>query len=207
MPILATGKPHTVLNRHTKRASHARGFTLLEIMLVMAVMAVMAAFVLPNLFRPAEAGLKDASRHMVRLLHLAGEEAQLRGQSLRWKAYADHYVFELADERGQWQTMNEPPFDAQMMNEGVSIAALTLAEGIGFYDAVQLTAQADGAAGFSDATGQGEKTDEGPLLGTVVFRSDGMLSIADLSLHAVVGDVLIQLRPGPAGIRVVEAQP
>jgi len=176
-------------------------------MLVLAVMAVVAGFVLPNLFRPASAALDDTARHTVRLLHLAAEEAQLRGMPLRWNAYADHYVFELAAEGGEWQALSEPPFEARTLPEGISISEVKLAEGVQFF-----------MAGLSDSASQGNGTAGGeaqaarvegkkPPLGTVVFMSDGMLSVADVSLHAEEGDVLIELRPGPAGIRVVEAAP
>jgi len=193
----------------------ARGFTLLELMLVLVVMAVVASFVLPNLFQPSNAALDDSARRMVRLLHLASEEAQLRGTSLRVNAYADHYDFELAGDGGQWQALSEAPFDAQSLPEGVSISEVKLSEGVQFYGGIAAqdsfgTNQTDamqGTSGTSSSQGSDAKKAEKAPLGSLTLMSDGMLTLADISLHAASGDVLIELRPGPGGIRIVENQP
>ncbi len=192
---------------------HTRGFTLLELILVLLVMAVVSAFVLPNLFRPASAQLDDSARRMVRLLHLAAEEAQLRGTSLRFNLWSDHYAFELADDSGQWQPMSEVPFSGQLFPEGVSINGVKMTEGVQFYGDMQDTtpAKQDDAAqdgsGPSLAQGSEGGKAEKPPLGMIVLMSDGMLTLADVRLHAASGDVLLELRPGPGGIRVAEERP
>jgi len=169
-------------------------------MLVLAVMAVVAGFVLPNLFRPSTTSLDDTSRHLVRLLHLASEEAQLRGMQLRWKAYGDHYAFDLAGEGGEWQALNEPPFTGQKLPDGVTISEVKLSEGVQMF-----------MPGVSDVRAEEANTQqsgkEKAPLGTVVFMSDGMLTLADVQLHAAAGDRRIELRPGPAGIRMLDNNP
>ncbi len=182
-----------------------RGFTLLEIMLVMAVMAMVAAFVLPNMFRPATATLNDTARHLVRLLHVASEEAQLRGVPLRWNAYADHYQFQLANNKGEWQAFSEPPFAAQALPDDVKITEVRLADGLGLgfagdtglATATDKTMQTIDFKNKSKLSGKG-----GKAIGSVVFMSDGMLSVADVFLHANAGELRLELRPGPAGIRI-----
>jgi len=204
MPILATGKLLTAgQSGRSNNLPRARGFTLLEIMVVMLVMAIVAAFVIPNLFRPATATLNDAARHLVRLLHVASEEAQLRSAPLRWNAYADHYEFQVADNKGEWQMLSEPPFAAQALPEGVKISDVRLADGLtqGF--------NLDGLNTFfttEKAKNSAEKDKEKPLA-SVVFMSDGMLSVADVFLQAPSGELVLELRPGPAGIRVREDMP
>lgn len=188
---------------------HARGFTLLELMLVLVVMAVVASYVLPNLFRPASAPLDESARRMVRLLHLASEEAQLRGLPLRINVRSDRYDFELAGDGGQWLPLNEAPFGAQTLPEGVSISEMKLAEGVQFYGGIA----APDAVGTDQGSGQTEarspdgKKPEKALLGSITLMPDGMLTLADLTLHAASGDALIELRPGPGGIRTVDRQP
>jgi len=220
MPISATGKATVKQPASVSAPSlpaplnvlSQRGFTLLEIMLVLAVMAVVAGFVLPNLFRPSTASLDDTSRHLVRLLHLASEEAQLRGMQLRWKAYDDHYAFELTGGGGEWQALNEPPFTNQKLPDGVTISEVKRSEGVQFFMPSVTDARANAADaqqssvdGSADKRRQSEK--EKVPLGTVVFMSDGMLTLADVKLHTVAGDARIELRPGPAGIRVLDNTP
>jgi len=218
MPISATGKatvkqpapvnlpslpaPLNVLSQ--------RGFTLLEIMLVMAVMAMVAGLVLPNLFRPATDPLDNASRHMVRLLHLASEEAQLRGVPLRWNAYADHYTFELAGEGGEWQALTGQPFAIRSLPAGVSISDIRLANGAQFFMPSVSPPMSEGdqqSAGDLTTGTTRPPAGEKPPLGSVVFMSDGMLTLADVHLHSLAGDARLELRPGPAGIRILGAQP
>jgi len=220
MPISATGKA-TVKHSDSPSATflpaplnvlRQRGFTLLEIMLVLAVMAVVAGFVLPNLFRPSSASLDDTSRHLVRLLHLASEEAQLRGMQLRWKAYGDHYGFDLAGESGEWQTLNEPPFTGQQLPDGVTISEVKLSEGVQMFMPGVSDVRAEGEkAQLSSADGRADKGKQSGKemapLGTVVFMSDGMLTLADVQLRAAAGDRRIELRPGPAGIRMLDNNP
>jgi len=187
---------------------HTRGFTLLEIMLVMVVMAAVAAFVLPNLFRPATATLDDSARHLARLLRLASEEAQLRGVPLRWNAWSDHYNFELAADGSEWQPLTDQPFASQPLPDGVSISEVKLADGVQFFSGA--VSQFD--TGTGDAAPDGgdtdkQKTSEKAPLGSVVLMSDGMLSLADVRLHSAAGEVHIELRPGPAGIRIVDGGP
>jgi len=176
-------------------------------MLVMAVMAMVAAFVLPNMFRPATASLHDTARHLARLLHVAAEEAQLRGVPLRWQAYADPYEFQIADSKGAWQTLSEAPFAAQKFPDDIQISELRLADGYGFNFAGY-----SGAESVQDKMTQANdsesiKNKDKKLIGSVVFMSDGMLSVGDVFLHGAAGDVVIELRPGPAGIRVRKAGP
>lgn len=188
---------------------HARGFTLLELMLVLVVMAVVASYVLPNLFRPDRASLDESARRMVRLLHLASEEAQLRGLPLRIHVRSDRYDFELAGDGGQWLLLNEAPFGAQTLPEGVSISEMKLAEGVQFYGGIAAldAAGTDQGSGQTEARSPDGKKPEKALLGSITLMPDGMLTLADLTLHAASGDALIELRPGPGGIRIVDRQP
>jgi len=222
MPISATGKRQALALPPMPLAPLSRGFTLLELMLVLVVMAVVASFVLPNLFQPAGAALDDSARRMVRLLHLAAEEAQLRGTSLRFNAKSDRYTFELAGDDGQWQMLSEAPFAERILPEGVSISEVKLAEGVQFYGGLaaqdsagssssgsssigSTSGNAPGAGGQTDAKSRDATNAEQATLGSVTLMSDGMLSLGEIQLHSKQADVQIELRPGPGGIRIVDA--
>jgi len=206
MPISATGNQRASRILSLRPTPSARGFTLLELMLVMAVMAVVAGLVLPNLFQPARGSLDDSARRMVRLLHLAAEEAQLRGTSLRFNAWADHYNFELAGESGQWALLTEPPFTRRDLPDDVRVSEVKLAEGVAFYGSLSGRSDKPDSPASSQADSQaGDKAaGEQPPLGSVVLMSDGMLTLADVNLHSSSGDVHIELRPGPGGIHLTE---
>ncbi|MDX8392800.1 MAG: type II secretion system protein [Mariprofundaceae bacterium] len=197
MPILVTGSSPTL------PVTSNRGFTLLEIMLVMALMAIVAAFVGPNLFRPAGSGLNDTTRHLVRILHLASEEAQVRGFPLRWVAYADHYEFQVADNAGEWQRLNEPPFMPERLPEGVNISEIKLENSM--MQGFNSSGLSFDKLSIKEISGSSEKEEES--LGSVEFMSDGMLSLSDVLLHTAAGHATLELRPGPAGIRVRKEMP
>ncbi|MDQ6965768.1 MAG: GspH/FimT family pseudopilin, partial [Mariprofundaceae bacterium] len=205
MPISATGRQQAKAFQSMLITPQSRGFTLLELMLVLVVMAVVASFVLPNLFQPAGASLDDSARRMVRMLHLAAEEAQLRGTSLRFNAKSDRYNFELAGDDGQWQILSEALFAERMLPEGVSISEVKLAEGVQFYGGLanrdSVGPDSGGVQGASDQTDA--KKAEQVTLGSVTLMSDGMLSLGEIQLHSKQADVQIELRPGPGGIRIV----
>lgn len=172
----------------------------------MVVMAVVAGLVLPNLFQPARGSLDDSARRMVRLLHLAAEEAQLRGTSLRFNAWPDHYNFELAGENGQWTPLTEPPFERRDLPDDVRVSEVKLAEGVAFYGGLSgRSDKPEGSASQADSLTGDKAAGEQDPLGSVVLMSDGMLTLADLGLHSSSGDVKIELRPGPGGIHLAES--
>ncbi|MDQ6986924.1 MAG: prepilin-type N-terminal cleavage/methylation domain-containing protein [Mariprofundaceae bacterium] len=199
MPTSATGSSLTASTAYRNAAQpRLRGFTLLEIMLVIAVMAIVAGFVIPNLFRPATATLDDAARQLVRLLHVASEEAQLRSAPLRWNAYSDHYEFQVADSKGEWHMLSAPPFRAQALPHGVKISDIRLA------DSLMQGFNSDNIEPYSikEKTNDASDKNKKPPLASLMFMSDGMLSVADVFLQSPSGDLVLELRPGPAGIRV-----
>jgi len=164
--------------------SSQAGFTLLEIMLVLLIMAVVSAMVLPNVFSPPSARLADEGRYLRQVLHLAAEEAQLRNIPLRWSAYANRYVFEMPDTEGAWQPMGERPFTPHDLPEGIHIESVQLQDGLPQPE---------------------NTTDKYPPLGRVTLFSDGMLTLADVTLVSESGWLQMQLRPGPGGIHIVKA--
>jgi len=165
-------------------ATSAWGFTLLEIMLVLLIMAVVSAMVLPNVFSPPSARLADEGRYLRQVLHLAAEEAQLSNIPLRWSAYANRYVFEIPDAKGAWQPMHEKPFAVHVLPDGIHIESVQLQDGLPQPE---------------------DTTDKHPSLGRVTLFSDGMLTLADVTLASESDRLQMQLRPGPNGIQIVEA--
>jgi len=161
----------------------ARGFTLLEIMVVLVIIAAISAIAIPHLFSSPENRLKDEGRHLASLLRLAEEEAQLRGAPIRWTAFADRYQFELPDADGAWRLMRERPFAPQVLPKGTRIESVRLQDGMPQPD---------------------ESRDAHPPLGHVILFSDGMTSVGEVVLTEGGRRLRIVLRPGPGGIHVVK---
>ena len=175
-------------SRLCARQCRARGFTLLEILLVLLIMAIATAMVLPNAFSPPSARLAEEGRHLRQVLQLASEEAQLRGMPLRWTAFAQHYVFEVLDGEGKWRRLSDRVFVSHSLPDGVRIQHVRLQDGMSY-------------PGLPPA---GSPTQEDPPLGRVVLLPDGMLSMADVTLVSASGRLQLTLRPGPGGIRIAE---
>jgi len=87
--------------------------------------------------------------------------------------------------------------------EGVKITDVRLADGLirGF--------NSNDLNTYSTTKKETDTVDENKEkpLASVVFMSDGMLSVADVFLQAPSGELVIELRPGPAGIRVRKDAP
>jgi len=159
------------------------GFTLLEIMLVLLIMALATATVLPNLFTSASAGLADEGRRLRQVLRLAMEEAQLRGVPVRWTAYANRYVFEIPDGTSEWRSLREKPFAPDSLPEKIRIESVQSQDGLPW---------------------SGRSVKRNMPLGQVTLLPDGMLTPTDVTLASPSDHLRIRLRPGPAGIRIVE---
>ncbi len=164
-------------------ASYARGFTLLEIMVVLVIIAAISAIAIPHLFSSPERRLKDEGRHLASLLRLAEEEAQLRGVPIRWTAFADRYRFELPDADGAWQVMRERPFAPRSLPKGMRIESVRLQDGM---------------------PQPNESRDDHSPLGHVTLFPDGMLSVGEVVVAEGAKHLRIVLRPGPGGIHVAK---
>lgn len=159
----------------------ARGFTLLELLLVILIMALAAALVIPDMRPHPAAGLERQAGRLQQVLRLALEEAELRGMPLRWSAFPDRYEFELADANGRWRRMREKPFQPVRLQNGVRIADVRLQDGL--------------PRSGSVAAGSG-------VLAHIVLSPAGTPAAADIVLAAGVARLHLRLRPGPDGIHL-----
>ena len=68
-------KPQSIEPRRSRFAARARGFTLLELVLVLAVMAIGAALVVPALINPTRSEVRSVAADVIRALRLSREHA------------------------------------------------------------------------------------------------------------------------------------
>ncbi len=169
------------------------GFTLLEIMLVIVIMAVVAALLAPRFQDFSSPSLNDEARRLAQALQLASEEAQFTGMPVRWRAYPDHYLFQVWSNSG-WETMPEAAFAEHALPEELQVATIH-----------NLKAwNQSGETVFGEDLGLAAEK-EAPL-GTLLLLPDGFSDMADIRLQRGEEEEVadIQVRPGPGGIRVAE---
>jgi len=177
---------------HLNLKYYTRGFTLIEIMLVLVLMAVLTAMVAPNFFAATQTDVASEARWMQKVLRLASEDAQLDGRPVRCSLYPDHMLFETPNMKGRWQAMQDPLLQQNIPMPPVQILRVRL----------------DGDSNSPDFFAQTDiLTHEKPPLARIVFRGDGSVTPAHITLGIPEQsqDIReIQLRSGPGGIRVVQ---
>ncbi|CAG9183599.1 GspH/FimT family pseudopilin [Cupriavidus respiraculi] len=80
------------------RARRARGFTLLELLVVMVIAGIVVSMVAINATPNERGRVLDDGQRVARLFELAQEEAQLRARAIAWEA-----------DRGGWRFLEASP--------------------------------------------------------------------------------------------------
>jgi len=107
-----------------RRRPRARGFTLVELLVVIVIAAVALAMVAINGLPGSQRGLRFEAERLAQILSLAREEAQVRGQPIRLQADASGYRFLILKER-QWRPLlDDADLRARAWEEPTGIAVL-----------------------------------------------------------------------------------
>jgi len=112
----------------------ARGFTLLELLVVTVIVAVMVALAGAQLARGTSDLVRDDSERLAVMLQAARQEAILQGRVFAFGAARDSYRFLRLDRDGKLKLANDELLRPQRLSIGVAIEELKL-EGAG--DATQ----------------------------------------------------------------------
>jgi len=169
----------------------AKGFTLIEILLVIVIMTVLTAMVAPNFFAATEASVANEARYMQKVLRLASEEAQLSGKPVRCSVYSDQLIFELPAQDGTWQKLQD-----ELLAQDTPKAPVKV-----------LQAQLDG-----DVIGEDmrmiDNQENVPPLARFMLWPDGNVSAGEITLGIPKQreQRTIQLRAGAGGIRVLKPE-
>jgi general secretion pathway protein H len=92
------------LDRNERRPQSARGFTLIEILVVIIIISIVISVVTINFFHDEKQSLNDEARRLALLLEHAREEAMLTGRPIAWSAGEGKYEFLELDKEGKWAT-------------------------------------------------------------------------------------------------------
>jgi len=170
------------------QASHAAGFTLIEIMLVIVIMTVMTMMIAPSFFNATGATTAQETRRLAQAMRLAVDEAVLTSRPMRWSARVHGYQFETPDDEGAWHPLTESPFNDYLLPEGIRIVSVQPVD-----------------TSVTEDTG---KNDAEPVIARLLLMPEGITQPASVSLADQDGageQITIQLRPGPGGVVVKKA--
>lgn len=80
----------------------ARGFTLLEMLVVLVVASIMLTVVTLNLMPSAQTVLREESQRLALLMENGAMSAQAGGQALAWSGTGSSYRFWQRSKEGEW---------------------------------------------------------------------------------------------------------
>lgn len=84
----------------------ARGFTLIEILLVVAIMGIVGSLVALSSHSASGRVVETEAERLLQLMRFARDEAEVGGQALELQLSPQGYSFRRRDPRGNWQTVN-----------------------------------------------------------------------------------------------------
>ena len=170
----------------------ARGFTLVELLVVVVLLAILATFaVLAVRGRDVRALADEEAQRLVALLGLAKEESLFRYRSRGVWFYRDGYDFrDFVD--GGWQTTDDPLFRERAMPEGVEFRL--------YLEGRPVVLEVEDAA---DAVGRDADEAADEFVPQLVFFPDGMAIPFELVVEAD-GAAVRNLKGNTGGVIEIE---
>lgn len=104
----------------------ARGFTLLEMLVVVVIIGIVMGSVMVNAQPGKRTVLEHQAQHLVFLLYAARDEARLRAQPIAWEATPEGYRF-LVREHDAWQPLHDDVLRGGAWREPLSTLSFTQA--------------------------------------------------------------------------------
>ena len=106
----------------------ARGFTLIEILLVCTIMAILLGLVMLRLDSSGSRRLESAAEDLARLLEAARDESVIRGQPLAFSSDGQGYQFWLSESaRNEWVALpGSAAISARRFPDGIVISSLRI---------------------------------------------------------------------------------
>jgi len=159
----------------------ARGFTLVEILVVMVIVGLMAGMAVLAIGGDPHQQLKQEAQRIRLVLQLAADEALLQGQEYGLKLAREGYqVVQFDDEKEEWATATLEAFDAYQLPNDITLSLQS--EG----STVDLTI-------LNKNEEEQNPQEESELKPALLLLSSGEMTPFTLQLHSANADYKMQL--------------
>lgn len=104
--------------------SRARGFTLIEMLVVMLIIGIVTTVVALVPGRNPRSDLREEAQRLAALLESASDEAQVRSIPIAWEPVDGGYEFAESMSSGGWHVLDDDPLKPYRWRAGVTRVAI-----------------------------------------------------------------------------------
>lgn len=105
-------------------SSRARGFTLIEMLVVMMIIGIVTTVVALSTGRNQRSDLQEEAQRLAVMLESASDEAQVRSIPIAWQPVDGGYVFSESTAGGRWRVLDDDPLKPYQWRAGVTGVAI-----------------------------------------------------------------------------------
>jgi hypothetical protein len=153
------------------------------------MIAITSAMIVPSISIVSQGSIEDESNRLRLVMRYALEESQLTGIPLRWLATKDGWYFEALEQgetNAEWLAYEDAPIKTYILPVNITIEAVQQASDFTLNMEVKPV-----------------ENGEQPIviIGMVLLLPDGTTSQSDIRMTGEDTVKVLEIRPGPAGIK------
>lgn len=166
----------------------ARGFTLVELLVVLVIIAVIAGVVVMRVGNTSgNDQIEDTARRLRALMLLAAEEAVLQGQTIGLRLEREQYLFTRYDQfERKWSTLGDDEiFSARELDEGIDVELIV--------ESLEVELP------LADESVDSDEFGAAPPVPQLVFFSSGEMTPFEMIVSSDNSELEVRLVGGPLG--------